>query len=239
MRPLVAPSLLSANFANLLPDIRQMEEAGARVLHFDVMDGHFVPNITIGIPVLKSIKKVTGLPLDVHLMISNPDCMAESFAEAGADWLTVHYESAVHLNRLLTRLSEQGAKPGVALNPHTPVSVLEETLFLCHHVLIMSVNPGFGGQKFISNSFEKVRKLRDLIRSQGLQVKIEIDGGIGPENTAAAVENGVDVIVAGSAIFHASNPRETFRQMQQSADETRAAGLGASAPSASARGARS
>jgi len=210
-----------------------MEEAGASVLHFDVMDGHFVPNITMGIPVLKSIKKVTRLPLDVHLMITNPDQMAEAFAEAGADWLTVHYETAIHLNRLLTRFSEQGVKPGVALNPHTPVSVLEESLFLCHHVLIMSVNPGFGGQKFISTSFEKVRKLRDLIRSQGLQVKIEIDGGIGPENTAAAVESGVDVIVAGSAIFNAANPRETFRQMQQSADEIRAV-----SPSASARGAR-
>ncbi len=238
MKPLVAPSLLSANFANLLPDIREMEDAGAEVLHFDVMDGHFVPNITVGIPVLKAIKKVTKLPLDVHLMISNPDQMAEAFAEAGADWLTVHYESAVHLNRLLTHFAEHGVKPGVALNPHTPVSVLEETLSLCHHILIMSVNPGFGGQKFISHSFEKVRKLKDLIRSQGLQVKIEIDGGIGLDNTAAAVESGVDVIVAGSAIFHAPNPRETFRQMQRSADEIRAAGSGVSAPGASARGPR-
>jgi ribulose-phosphate 3-epimerase len=236
---LVVPSLLSANFANLLPDIREMEEAGAELLHLDVMDGHFVPNITVGIPVLKSIKKVTGLPLDVHLMISNPDSMAEGFAEAGADWLTVHYESTVHLNRLLTRLSEQGVKPGVALNPHTPVLLLEETLFLCHHILIMSVNPGFGGQKFISNSFEKVRKLNDLILSQGLQVKIEIVGGIGPENTAAAVDSGVDVIVAGSAIFHATDPRETFRQMQQSADEIRAADSGARASGAGARGRRS
>lgn len=234
MRPLVVPSLLAANFANLLPDIRLMEDAGAQVLHLDVMDGHFVPNITVGIPVLKSVKKVTSLPFDVHLMISNPDHMAEAFAEAGADWLTVHYESAIHLNRLLTHFGERGVKPGVALNPHTPVAVLEEILFLCHHVLIMSVNPGFGGQKFISNSFEKVRKLKDLIRSQGLQVKVEIDGGIGPENTAAAVESGVDVIVAGSAIFHAPNPLETFRQMQRFADETRAAGSGVSASGASA-----
>ncbi|HXK62615.1 MAG TPA: ribulose-phosphate 3-epimerase, partial [Acidobacteriota bacterium] len=176
--PLIAPSLLSANFANLLPDIREMEEGGARVLHVDVMDGHFVPNITVGIPVLQAIRKVTKLELDVHLMISNPDQMADAFARAGADWVTVHYESAIHLNRILTGLREQGVKPGVALNPHTPVAALEEVLFLCHHVLIMSVNPGFGGQKFISTSFEKVRKLVNLIRSQGLQVKVEIDGGI-------------------------------------------------------------
>ncbi|RPI26907.1 MAG: ribulose-phosphate 3-epimerase [Acidobacteria bacterium] len=236
--PLVAPSLLSANFANLLPDIREMEEAGASVLHFDVMDGHFVPNLTVGIPVLRSVRKVTKLELDVHLMISNPDHMAEAFAEAGADWVTVHYESSVHLNRLLTMLRERKVKPGVALNPHTPVSVLEESLFLCHHVLIMSVNPGFGGQKFISTSFEKVRKLMDLIRSRGLEVRIEIDGGIGPANTAEAVESGVDVIVAGSAIFDASSPREAFRLMQRSADETRAAKVRASAPSAQARSVR-
>lgn len=233
MRPLVAPSLLSANFVNLLGDIRAMEEAGAEILHCDVMDGHFVPNITVGIPVLKSVKQATRLPLDVHLMISNPDQMAEAFVEAGADWLTVHYESSIHLNRLLTRFGERGVKAGVALNPHTPVSVLEESLSLCHHVLIMSVNPGFGGQEFISSSFEKVRKLGDLIRSQGLEVRIEIDGGIGPDNTAAAVASGVDVIVAGSAIFHAPDPRETFKQMRRFAEETRATGS-----RASARGAR-
>jgi ribulose-phosphate 3-epimerase len=220
MKPQVAPSILSANFANLLSDIRMMEQAGAEVLHVDVMDGHFVPNLTVGLPVIEAIRANTSLELDVHLMISNPDQMAEAFALAGATWLTVHYESAVHLNRLLVSIAQHGLKPGVALNPHTPVAMLEEVLEACHHVLIMSVNPGFGGQKFIPSSFEKVRKLRDLIRSQGLQVRIEIDGGIGPGNTADAVRSGVDVIVAGSAIFSAPCPVDVFREMQQTAERT-------------------
>jgi ribulose-phosphate 3-epimerase len=220
MKPQVAPSILSANFVNLLQGIREMEEAGAELLHVDVMDGHFVPNLTVGLPVIKAIREHTSLELDVHLMISNPDQMTEAFALAGASWLTVHYESAVHLNRLLTSIAEHGLKPGVALNPHTPVAMLEEVLQDCHHILIMSVNPGFGGQKFIPSSFEKVRKLKDLIRSQGLQVRIEIDGGIGPGNTAEAVRSGVDVIVAGSAIFQARSPGDVFREMQQTAEET-------------------
>jgi len=178
------------------------------------MDGHFVPNITVGIPVVAALKKNTFLTLDVHLMISNPDTMAEPFLDAGADWLTVHYEGSAHLHRLLDLIRTRGARPGVAINPHTPVCCLEEVVPFCHHVLVMSVNPGFGGQKFISASFEKVRKLRELIRSSAIDVKIAIDGGIGPANTGEAVRSGVDVIVAGSAIFHSPSPKEAFRQMQ-------------------------
>ena len=219
MTPQVIPSILSANFANLLADIRKMEQAGAKTLHVDIMDGHFVPNITIGPPVLRAIRDCTKLDLDVHLMITNPEEMIPIFAEAGANWISVQYESATHLDRLLHLIEDHGAKPAIALNPHTPVLLLEETLHLCHHVLIMSVNPGFGGQKFISTSFQKVRKLKDLVRFRDLDVKIEIDGGIGPGNTAEAVRSGVDLLVAGSAIFHAERPADVFREMQKIAEE--------------------
>ena len=222
MKPEVAPSILSADFANLARDIRVMEEAGARILHVDVMDGHFVPNLTIGLPVLKSIRKVTELLIDVHLMISNPDEMAFRYAEAGADFVTVHFEAATHLDQILGTVREHGALPGVVLNPHTPVSVLEEILPKCEMVLIMSVNPGFGGQQFISTSFDKVRKLRELVDSRDLNVRIEIDGGIGLHNTADAVYAGVDVIVAGSAIFHSKQPAATYREMQQIAERVSA-----------------
>ena len=162
---LVAPSILSADFLHLADDVRAMEEAGAQMLHVDVMDGHFVPNLSIGIPVIKELRRNTDLLLDVHLMISNPDEMAEQYIEAGADYLSVHYEVANHLDRLMEGIREDGVRPGVVLNPHTPVSVLEEILPKCDYVLIMSVNPGFGGQKFIATSFEKVRKLKALIIS--------------------------------------------------------------------------
>ncbi len=215
----IAPSILSANFVNLAHDIREMEQAGARILHLDVMDGHFVPNLTFGLPVIEAIRRDTKLILDVHLMISNPDQVAEKFVEAGADYLSVHYETVVHLDRLVERVREKGAQPGVAVNPHTPVLLLEEILPKCHHVLVMSVNPGFGGQEFIATSFEKVRKLKGLIRCQGLDVKIEIDGGMGPRNTAEAVRSGVDVVIAGSAIFQAERSQSAFRKMQDIADE--------------------
>lgn len=197
-----------------------MEEVGARMLHVDVMDGHFVPNLTIGIPVVRALKKCTDLPLDVHLMISNPEQMPEAYLEAGADYLSVHYEAAVHLDALLGRIRRGGGQAGVVLNPHTPVLVLSEILYKCDYVLVMSVNPGFGGQTFISRSFEKVRELRKMIGARRLDVKIEIDGGMGPENTAEAVRSGVDIIVAGTSIFKAGNPKEAFREMQRIADET-------------------
>ncbi len=215
----IAPSILSANFVDLIDGVRQMEEAGADVIHVDVMDGHFVPNITVGLPVVKALRESTDLELNVHLMITNPEEMAPRFVEAGADVVTVHFETVWHLDRLLESIREKGAQPGVALNPHTPVHLLEDILWKCHHVLIMSVNPGFGAQEFISRSFKKVRKLRDLIESEGLDVEIEIDGGLGPDNAAEAVMHGVDLIIAGSAIFGAENPREAFRRMQSIANQ--------------------
>ncbi len=215
----IAPSLLSANFTSLGDDIDSMEAAGAKLLHLDVMDGNFVPNLSIGPPVIKAIRKHTKLILDVHLMISNPEALIETFVEAGANYLSIHYETVRHLDRLIDQIREGGVQPGVVVNPHTPVSVLEEILPKCHHVLIMSVNPGFGGQDFIASSLEKVRKLRSLIEERGLDVKIEIDGGMGLKNTDEAVRSGVNIVVAGSAIFGSPSPVETFRQMQELADQ--------------------
>ena len=215
----IAPSLLAANFVSLGEDIDSMETAGAQLLHLDVMDGNFVPNLSIGPPVIKAIRKHTKLILDVHLMISNPEALIDTFIEAGADYLSIHYETVSHLDRLIDQIREGGVHPGVVINPHTPVSLLEEILPKCHHVLVMSVNPGFGGQDFIANSLEKVRKLRLLIEAGGLDVKIEIDGGMGLENTEEAVRSGVDIVVAGSAIFGSPSPAETFRRMQQIADQ--------------------
>ncbi len=211
----VLPSILSADFANLGRDVRVMEEAGAQILHVDVMDGHFVPNLTIGLPVVESLEAFTDLRLDVHLMISNPDEMAARFVQAGADSVSVHYETTAHLDRLLESLREMGASAGVALNPQTPVSVLEDLLPKCDYVVLMSVNPGFGGQEFIGYSFDKVQKLRTMAADCGHELIVQIDGGIDLKNVAQAVEAGVDWIVSGSAIFGSESPRETFRKMQQ------------------------
>ena len=214
----IAPSVLSADFVNLEKDIRVMEGAGARLLHLDVMDGHFVPNITFGQPIIEAMRAKTDLILDVHLMITNAEACFESYVAAGANYLTVHYEAVTHLDRVVSTIRDKGAEPGVVVNPHTPVHLLEEILPKCHHVLIMSVNPGFGGQRFIPASLEKVRKLKSMVLERGLDVKIEIDGGVGPDNTAQLVEAGVDLLVCGSALFGSDNPLETFRRMQKIAD---------------------
>ena len=219
MMPWIAPSLLSADFLDLGGSVKAMEQAGARVLHLDVMDGHFVPNLSFGLPVIEAVRKQTDLVLDVHLMVSNPEDMADAFIDAGADYLSVQYETVLHLDRLMDRIREKGAKPGVALNPHTPVGVLEEILPKCHHVMIMSVNPGFSGQRFIATSFDKMRKLKEMAARARLRVKIEIDGGIGPANTQDAVRAGAEILVAGSAIFGTPSPSETFRRMQALADQ--------------------
>ena len=217
--PWIAPSLLSADFLDLGGSVREMEQAGCRILHLDVMDGHFVPNLSFGLPVIEAVRKQSDLILDVHLMISNPEDMADAFIDAGADYLSVQYETVLHLDRLMDRIREKGAKPGVALNPHTPVGVLEEILPKCHHVMIMSVNPGFSGQRFIATSFDKMRKLKAMADRDNLRVKIEIDGGIKPANTQDAVRAGAEILVAGSAIFGTPSPSETFRRMQTLADE--------------------
>jgi len=197
----IAPSILSADFARLAEEIQSVERGGAGILHVDVMDGHFVPNITIGLPVVKSLSKVTKLPIDAHLMITEPGHYAAQFVTAGAKMVSVHVEADPHLHRTLMAIRSEGGLAGVVLNPATPVGAVEEALYFVDYVLVMSVNPGFGGQKFIPESIGKVRRLRQLINERQLNVRIEIDGGIDRSNIETVVEAGAEILVAGSAIF--------------------------------------
>jgi len=215
----LAPSILSADFAHLGDQIQSVVEAGATVLHVDVMDGHFVPNITIGPPVVASVRKVTNLPLDCHLMIENPDQYIPAFVDAGADWISVHQEACVHLHRTLELIRSHGANPGVVINPATPVGTLEEVLGMVHHVLVMSVNPGFGGQKFIPSSLDKIRKLALMRTARNANFRIEIDGGIAADTIGEAVRAGVEVLVAGNAVFGQGNPRENAQRLIKLATE--------------------
>jgi ribulose-phosphate 3-epimerase len=214
----IAPSILAADFANLGNAIRLVESAGADVIHVDVMDGHFVPNITMGPPVVASIRKVTTLPLDVHLMIEDPDAYVQAFADAGADWISVHVEACRHLDRTLQLIRSCGAKPGVVLNPATSLSTLDETLRLVDYVLVMTVNPGFGGQRFLPYTLEKVQRLRKVVQHKGLSAKIEVDGGIGLENVPDLVRSGADILVVGSQIFGAPDPAEAVRKLKALAE---------------------
>ena len=214
----IAPSILAADFANLGNAIRLVESAGADVIHVDVMDGHFVPNITMGPPVVASIRKVTTLPLDVHLMIEDPDAYVQAFADAGADWISVHVEACRHLDRTLQLIRSCGARPGVVLNPATSLSTLDETLRLVDYVLVMTVNPGFGGQRFLPYTVEKVQRLRKVIQHKGLSAKIEVDGGISLENLPDLVRSGADILVVGSQIFGAPDPAEAVRKLKAQAE---------------------
>ena len=198
---LIAPSILSADFARLADEVAAVEQAGADLLHIDVMDGHFVPNLTVGPPIVKALKNVTKLPLDVHLMITNANAFIPDFAKAGADYLTVHVEACPHLHRTIQSIKERGVKAGVTLNPATPVQALEEILPDVDLVLIMSVNPGFGGQQFIASCLNKVRTTRQMLDRIGSRALLEVDGGVKADNAATVLEAGADVLVAGSAIF--------------------------------------
>jgi ribulose-phosphate 3-epimerase len=213
------PSILSADFARLADEIAKVESTGIRMLHVDVMDGHFVPNLTIGPPVVKCIRKITKLTLDLHLMITDPDTFAPVFIEAGADQISVHQEACPHLDRTLRMIQSEGARAGVVINPATPVALLDEVLDVADYVLIMSVNPGFGAQRFIPNSLRKVRELDNKRKELGLQFAIEIDGGITLENVGDVVRAGCDWIVAGSSIYDSADPATTVARMQQLARE--------------------
>jgi ribulose-phosphate 3-epimerase len=208
----LAFSILAADFAHLADEIARAERGGGTIVHVDVMDGHFVPNITFGPPVVKAIRPVTKLPFDCHLMIENPDEFIPAFAEAGADMVSVQVEACRHLNRTLQLITDHGMQAGVVLNPATPVEMVSEVLSMVHHVLVMSVNPGFGGQKFLPRSVERIALLRDMRTALGLNFRIEVDGGIANQTVASVVEAGADMLVAGSAIFEAGKTEENARE---------------------------
>ena len=216
IRPLIAPSLLAANFANLQHDLEMINDSEADYLHFDVMDGVFVPNISFGFPVLEVARNYGRKPLDVHLMITDPDRYVDAFAEGGAATIHVHYEACTHLHRTLTHIREMGCRAGVALNPHTPVAGLEDVLEQIDVVLIMSVNPGFGGQSFIPHTIQKVAKLKQLLTDNRAATLIEIDGGVTIKNASALLSAGADILVAGSSVFGAQDPLEAIRQLKNS-----------------------
>jgi ribulose-phosphate 3-epimerase len=215
----LAPSILSADFAHLAEQVRAATEGGATLIHVDVMDGHFVPNITIGPPVVRSLRKVTELPLDCHLMIENPDEYLADFVEAGADWISVHQEACRHLNRTLHLIRSHGAQAGVVINPATPVDTLSEVLDIIDYVLVRSVNPGFGGQKFIPAAVHKIRRLADLRTDRRLNYRIEVDGGIAMDTVAEVVRAGAEILVAGNAVFGAGDPTSNARRLLKAATE--------------------
>lgn len=215
----IVPSIFAADFAKLGEDVRRVEQAGVNMLHVDIMDGHFVPNFTMGTPITESLRKFTRLKLDHHLMIEDPDTYAPVFIKAGADCVSVHYEVSRNLDRTIHMIQEHGAKAGVVINPATPVFLLEDVLDIVDYVLVMSVNPGYGGQKFIPHSLDKVRRLVQYRTERRLNFFIEIDGGVGEDNVAEVAQAGVDWVVAGTSVFHAPNATEAARVMQRIASE--------------------
>jgi ribulose-phosphate 3-epimerase len=218
----IAPSILAANFACLAEEIRAVEAGGAKMLHLDVMDGHFVPNLSIGVPVVASLRKATQLTLDTHLMIENPERYVEAFAEAGADMISVHEEATPHLDRLLVSIRELGCRAGAVINPATPVAALADALHQLDYVLLMSVNPGFGGQRFLPHTLEKIRQLKELRARYNHNFRIEIDGGIELDNAAEVVRAGAEILVTGTAIFHTPDAAEAVRKMRQTVSEAMA-----------------
>jgi ribulose-phosphate 3-epimerase len=216
---IIAPSILSADFAHLAGEIASVEKGGADLLHLDIMDGHFVPNITIGPPVVASIRKITKLPLDAHLMVEEPAKFVDDLARAGVTWISVHAEADVHLNRTIQYIRDHGVRAGVAINPATPISVLEEVMADVDYILVMSVNPGFGGQQFIPSTLQKIRKLRDWISSNNCRARIEVDGGVDIGNLQEVLGAGANMIVVGSAIFSSkTSPAEAVREMKEIAN---------------------
>ncbi len=214
MKPLISPSVLSADFGHLADDIKMLNESACDLIHIDVMDGVFVPNISFGFPVMKHIKKYSEKPLDVHLMIVQPEKFIREVQEIGVKYMTVHYEACIHLHRVVQQIREAGMSPGVSINPATPVSLLKDILPEVDLVLIMSVNPGFGGQDFIANSLNRVKELKALIKETGSKALIEVDGGVNLETGAQLIDAGADVLVAGSAIFSAPNPSDMINKMK-------------------------
>jgi ribulose-phosphate 3-epimerase len=214
----IAPSILSADFRRLGEQIATVEKAGASYIHVDVMDGHFTPNLTVGPFIVEWVRKATKLPIDAHLMIENPDNFIGAFARAGANMISVHPEATYHLDRTLNHIRQAGCQAGVVLNPATPLAMIEEVVAEVDYVLLMSVNPGFGGQKFIPSSLDKLRRLRNLIRLKASPARIEIDGGVGPNNVAEVVAAGAEILVAGSAVFGAENPAEALKELLLAAE---------------------
>ncbi len=210
----IAPSVLASDFANIQKEVEMLNASEADYIHVDIMDGVFVPNISFGIPVTAAIQKHATKPLDVHLMIVNPDNYLEAFRNAGAEIISVHYEACTHLHRTLQAIKQLGAKAGVAINPHTSIDLLEDVILDIDLVCVMSVNPGFGGQKFIENTYDKVRKLKSLINKKGANTQIEIDGGVNQQNAGKLMEVGADILVAGSFVFSAENPISTIKELK-------------------------
>jgi ribulose-phosphate 3-epimerase len=215
MNPIIAPSLLSSDFANLEKEIKMLNKSQADWLHLDIMDGHFVPNITFGMPVIRAIKKVAQKPLDVHLMIEKPERYIADFKNAGADCLSVHWEACTHLHRTIHQIKDLDMLAGVAINPHTPVAFLEDIIKDVDFVVVMSVNPGFGGQRFIANSFKRVKELVTLIEKHNAEALIEIDGGVDLDNAQLLIDAGVDILVAGNTVFGSENPMETIAELRR------------------------
>jgi ribulose-phosphate 3-epimerase len=213
----LVPSILSADFARLADEIAAAERGGGTVVHVDVMDGHFVPNITVGPPIVASLRKHTKLPLDCHLMIENPDEFIPAFADAGANWVSVHYEACRHLHRTLQLIDQHGMQPAVVINPATMVELLTPVLGMVHHVLVMSVNPGFGGQRFIPYSLNKIRRLKELRQEMGLTFRIEVDGGVAHDTVASVVEAGAELLVAGNAVFGEGQAERDARSLLEAA----------------------